>query len=355
MKHNPLIDKLHGEKRLSHQEWVNLIGTYTEEDRAYAAALAREIAQKHFGHRVYFRGIVEFSNICKNDCLYCGIRRSNQKVSRYRLSEADILECCREGWRLGYRTFVLQSGEDGYFTDERLEALVGAIRGEFPDCAITLSVGERSRESYQRLFDAGANRYLLRHETADPVHYGKLHPADMSFEHRLQCLYDLRDIGYQTGCGMMVGTPFQTPEQLAMDMELMGAFRPAMAGIGPFLPHQDTPFRDCPAGSQSLTLFLLSLTRILLPRVLMPSTTALGSVSEEGRKQGILAGCNVVMPNLSPQNVRKSYMLYDHKAGVNTDAESGLNQLKRQMEEIGYQVISSRGDYGEQAEKENAI
>lgn len=344
MTNQTRIDALRREHRLPTQDWATLIGTFTPEDRAYAAHAAQEVTRRIFGNQIYFRGIIEFTNICKNDCYYCGIRRSNACVTRYRLTEEEILSCCEEGHRLGYRTFVLQGGEDGHFTDERLITLVRRIRQDYPDCAITLSVGERSRASYQALFDAGADRYLLRHETADPTHYGLLHPGELTLAHRMQCLQDLKEIGYQTGCGMMVGSPHQQVSHLVRDMEFMEQFQPAMVGIGPFLPHKDTPFRDFPAGSQALTLFLLSLTRLMLPYVLLPSTTALGSQAGDGRQKGVLAGCNVVMPNLSPQSVRKQYMLYDNKAGVNSDAEHGLNLLKQQMEEIGRTVIIGRGD-----------
>lgn len=354
MDNKSLIDKLNQYKRLEHNEWTTLIGSFTEEDRAYAASLARSITKEHFGNKIYFRGIIEFSNICKNDCYYCGIRRSNCRLSRYRLSNEDILLCCREGYRLGYRTFVLQSGEDDYYTDERLVPLISAIRAKYPDCAVTLSIGERSRQSYEALFAAGASRYLLRHETANAGHYAKLHPEGMSFEHRINCLWQLKEIGYQTGCGMMVGTPFQTPETLAQDMELICEFQPAMVGIGPFIPHRDTPFGAEKAGSQELTLFLLSLTRIMLPRVLLPSTTALGTVAADGRINGVLAGCNVVMPNLSPLSVRKKYMLYDNKAGTEADAETGLLQLKKQMESIGREVVTGRGDHADYIKKEEA-
>lgn len=354
MDNKSLIEKLNQCKRLAHNEWAVLIGTYTEEDRAFAAFLAQNITKEHFGNRIYFRGIVEFSNICKNDCYYCGIRRSNRHVGRYRLTDEDILLCCREGYRLGYRTFVLQSGEDGYYTDERLVPLISAIKAEYPDCAVTLSIGERSRQSYEALFAAGADRYLLRHETANAGHYAKLHPEEMSFEHRINCLRQLKEIGYQTGCGMMVGTPFQTPETLAEDMELMCEFQPAMVGIGPFIPHSDTPFAAEKAGSQNLTLFLLSLTRIMIPKVMLPSTTALGTVAADGRINGVLAGCNVVMPNLSPLSVRKKYMLYDNKVGTETDAETGLRQLKEQMESIGREVVTGRGDHTDYIKKEEA-
>ncbi len=343
--HTELIDKLNERKGLSHAEWVTLISEFTEEDRKHAAALAEKITREHFGDAIYFRGIIEFSNVCRNDCYYCGIRRSNENVERYRLSEEDIMLCCKEGYRLGYRTFVLQSGEDAYWSGDRLIALIHSIRKAYPDCAITLSVGECSRESYEAMFEAGANRYLLRHETADFGHYARLHPEEMSLENRLRCLKDLKEIGFQAGCGMMVGTPFQTAESLALDMELMCDFKPAMAGIGPFIPHKDTPFNGCPTGSQELSLFLLSLTRIMLPDVLLPSTTALGTAAEDGRVQGVLAGCNVVMPNLSPQNVRKNYMLYNDKLGIELSAEESLQILKKQMDEIGKTVVTGRGDH----------
>ena len=340
-----IIDKLRRERKLTADEWLRIISTFTPEDREYAAVLARETAQERFGKSIYFRGIVEFTNICRCDCLYCGIRRSNSCVSRYRLTPEDILECCREGYDLGYRTFVLQGGEDPWWTDERLCALVREICGKYPDCAVTLSVGERSRESYERLRLSGASRYLLRHETADPELYARLHPAAQQLENRMRCLRDLRSLGYQTGCGMMVGAPYQTDGSLVRDMLFICAFRPQMVGMGPFIPHRDTPLRAFPAGSAEKTLLLLSLTRLALPDVLLPSTTALGSLSGDGRQRGILAGCNVVMPNLSPLSVREKYMLYDNKSGTDLDARESLEALRRQMQEIGYEVVCARGDY----------
>lgn len=263
----------------------------------------------------------------------------------YRLTPEDILACCDEGYDAGFRTFVLQGGEDGWFNDERMCSIVRSIKEKYPDCAVTLSLGERSRESYEKLYEAGADRYLLRHETADCQHYGILHPGCLSLENRLRCLKDLKEIGYQTGCGIMVGSPGQTSETLAKDMVYMREFDPQMVGIGPFLPHKDTPFRDQKAGSVELTLFVLALCRIMLPHALMPSTTALGTAESDGRKMGVLAGCNVVMPNLSPANVRKKYMLYDNKAGTDLTATEGIALLRRQMEEIGYEVVIGRGDF----------
>lgn len=342
-----LIARLAAGEALSHADWLSLLTTYSADDAEYAASLSRERTVQRFGRRIWFRGIIEFTNICKNDCLYCGIRRSNSAVSRYRLTEQQIMECCAEGYRFGYRTFVLQGGEDAYFNDERLCAIVRSIRANYPDCAITLSVGERSRASYEALFRAGADRYLLRHETADAAHYRRLHPTGMSFEGRMRCLRDLKDIGFQTGAGMMVGAPYQTPQTLARDMEFLAAFRPQMVGMGPFIPHKDTPLGGHAAGSSELTLFLLSLVRLMLPDVLLPATTALGTVKGDGRQAGVLVGCNVVMPNLSPMSVRKSYLLYDNKAGVDCDAGQSLALLRRQMEEIGYTVVSGRGDWAE--------
>lgn len=345
MTNRDLILKLDNNKSLSHDEWTRLIGTFTDEDRSYAAKLARDIAFSKFGNTIFFRGIIEFSNYCKNDCLYCGIRKSNICASRYRLEKEDILASCADGYSSGFRTFVLQGGEDPYFTDERICDIVSSIRYLYPDCAITLSLGERSRESYQKLFDSGANRYLLRHETADAEHYGKLHPSALSFENRIKCLRELKAIGYQTGCGMMVGAPFQTPEHLAKDMEFMCDFKPQMIGTGPFIPHQDTPFNEFAAGSAEKTLMMLSLCRIMLPDVLLPATTALGTIDGEGRKRGVLAGANVIMPNLSPASVRRKYMLYDGKVITGDDAAESLNVLRGHLAEIGYELFVGRGDF----------
>ena len=339
------IDKLNQEKRLSHDEWCRLIANCTESDREYARKLSAEITKERFGNRIYIRGIIEFSNICRNDCLYCGIRRSNRNAERYRLSDEDILLCCREGYALGYRTFVLQSGESASCEDQQFIDLIRKIKNLYPDCALTLSVGECRRETYEAMYAAGADRYLLRHETADPEHYAMLHPLEMSLEHRLQCLRELKEIGFQTGCGMMVGTPGQTPETLAKDMELLYELQPAMVGIGPFLPHKDTPFAQCRAGDQKLTLFLLSLTRIMLPDVLLPATGALGTAQNSGRVQGILAGCNVLMPNLSPQNVREKYMLYNNKPGTGLNARESLERLTRELDAIGRVTVTGRGDH----------
>ena len=348
MNNQQLIEMLNREHRLEKPQWEQLFATYTPEDLDFAADMARDITVRRFGKQIYFRGIVEFSNICKNDCLYCGIRCSNRNVSRYRLEPEDILKCCEEGYAAGFRTFVLQGGEDGWFTDQRMCGIIRNIKARHPDCAVTLSLGERSRESYQALYEAGADRYLLRHETADPAHYAMLHPAWQSFEHRMRCLRDLKEIGYQTGCGMMIGTPGQTPATLAKDMVFLSEFQPEMVGIGPFLPHQDTPFRCETPGSVETTLLSLALCRIMLPRALMPSTTALGTAENDGRKRGVLAGCNVVMPNLSPLEVRKKYMLNDNKAGTELTAAQGIAMLRQQMEEIGYEVVVGRGDFGKE-------
>ena len=348
MTNRELVDRLHAQGRLAHGEWVQLIDTFTPEDRAYAAELARSVAQREFGRSIYFRGIIEFTSICKNDCYYCGLRRSNRSAARYRLSEEDILACCAEGYAAGFRTFVLQGGEDGFFTDDVMCGIVSAMRAKYPDCAITLSLGERSRESYRRLREAGADRYLLRHETATHEHYARLHPPELSLENRLRCLRDLKELGYQTGCGCMVGAPYQTSADLARDMEFMAEFRPEMIGIGPFIPHHATPFAAFPPGSVELTLMLLSLCRIMLPRVMLPATTALGTLDGSGRKQGVLAGANVIMPNLSPRAVRKKYLLYDNKAITGDDAAESLEILRGHMAEIGYELRAGRDDWSQE-------
>ncbi len=339
-----LVDKLAAGERLTHGELVTLIDERTPDTAAYLAKKAVAVRQAIYGNTVYIRGLIEVSNICKNDCLYCGIRAGNPHCDRYRLTEEDILSACAEGYELGFRTFVLQGGEDGHFTDERLTSLLTAIKQAHPDCAVTLSLGERSRESYQRLFEAGADRYLLRHETATKSHYERLHPATLSFDNRMRCLRDLREIGYQVGCGFMVGSPYQTTDDIARDLEFIADFKPDMCGIGPFIPHKDTVFADRPAGTLDMTCYLLSIIRLIHPPVLLPATTALGTIHPEGRELGILAGANVVMPNLSPASVRKKYMLYNDKVSDGAESAQSKAELQRRMAAIGYEVVTARGD-----------
>lgn len=339
-----LIDKLSTERSLSLCEYEYIIANRTEESAALLAERAVAERKKHYGNAVFIRGLIEISNICKNDCLYCGIRRSNSDCVRYRLSEEDILSCCDEGYGIGFRTFVMQGGEDGYFTDERLCSIIKKIKLKYPDCAVTLSMGERSRESYQRLFDAGADRYLLRHETADADHYARLHPKEMSYDERMRCLNDLKEIGFQTGCGFMVGSPYQTYAHIAKDLKFIEEFQPHMCGIGPFIPHKATPFAKASAGSIELTCYLLSIIRSICPTILLPATTALGSLDPYGREKGILAGANVVMPNLSPMDTRKKYELYNNKLYTNAESAQALAELDRRMREIGYATVCARGD-----------
>lgn len=339
-----LLDKLERERGLTFSEYAELIGAETEALRKEAAERAVRLRKQIYGDQVFTRGLIEFTSYCKNDCHYCGLQRSNAEAERYRLSEEDILLCCMEGYRLGFRTFVLQGGEDPYFTDDRLVRIVRAIRAQHPDCAITLSIGERTHESYQRLFDAGAERYLLRHETANETHYQKLHPPELSLRHRLDCLEDLKRIGFQVGCGFMVGSPGQTVETLAEDFRFIQEFKPAMCGIGPFIPQHATVFRDEKQGDLHQTLFLLSLLRILQPNLLLPATTALGTVHPLGREMGIQAGANVVMPNLSPVEVRKKYLLYDNKICTGDESAACRSCLNRRMESIGYRLTETRGD-----------
>ena len=342
--------------KFSDDELLHYIATDDPAEGEALFARAREARSSHYGQDVYFRGLIEFSNYCKNNCYYCGIREGNLRVERYRLSLEEILECCRLGDLLGYRTFVFQSGEDPWFTDDRIVEMVEAVRGEFPDHAITLSIGERSRESYERFFRAGANRYLLRHETASEEHYRKLHPRQMSLRERKQCLRDLKDIGYQVGAGFMVGAPFQTPEYLLADLRFLQELEPHMVGIGPFLPQEDTPFRDCSRGSFEQTLRMVALTRLLLPRALIPATTALGTISPLGREKGLMAGANVVMPNLSPKAVRKLYALYDNKICTGDEAAECLLCMEGRIRNIGFEPTMVRGDMAgwEEAARINA-
>ena len=339
------IDKLQSSRCLSREEWIALIEGRTPDTAEYLFECARAEQNKYFGRQIYIRGLIEITNYCRNDCYYCGIRNSNRQAVRYRLDKEQILSCCAAGYELGFRTFVLQGGEDAYFSDTRMADIVRTIKERYADCAVTLSLGEKSRESYQTLFDAGADRYLLRHETADEAHYNCLHPTALSAKERKRCLYDLKEIGYQTGTGFMVGSPGQTAAHLAEDMLFIRQLEPQMVGIGPFVPHHDTPFAEEPGGTVELTLFLIGLLRLMLPGVLLPSTTALGTIDPMGREKGILAGANVVMPNLSPKEVRKKYELYDNKVSTGEEAAESKDLLQKKMESIGYTLAVSRGDF----------
>lgn len=340
-----LIDKLWGTQELSADEFYDLLSRRTEETEYYARCLAEKMKEKVYGTDIFIRGLIEFTNYCKNDCYYCGIRRSNSHTDRYRLSEEEILLCCQEGYNLGFRTFVLQGGEDGYFTDERMTSLIRSIKEKFPDCALTLSVGEKTYETYRAYREAGADRYLLRHETASETHYAMLHPKELSLSKRKECLRNLKKLGFQTGAGFMVGSPGQTTETLVEDFLFLKELNPEMVGIGSFIPHKDTPFGCEKQGRLEDTLFYLALLRLMLPKVLLPATTALGTIHPYGREMGIKAGANVVMPNLSPVSVRKKYLLYNNKICTGEEAAEGIRELKARMEKIGCRIVTDRGDY----------
>ena len=340
-----VIDKLIELHNLSKAEYLELL-QYREDEEAVGRLQAEAVRlwKQYYGIKVFTRGLIEFTNYCKNNCYYCGIRRGNPHVNRYRLTRDEILECCRQGYGLGYRTFVLQGGEDPYYTDERIAEIIRAIKTEFPDCAITLSVGEKSCDSYRLFKEAGADRYLLRHETADESHYRSLHPAEMSLANRKQCLFDLKKLGYQVGAGFMVGSPGQTLSNIAEDLLFLQELKPEMVGIGPFIPHHDTIYAEEKAGSVDLTLFLLSVIRIMLPKVLLPATTALGTLDPRGREKGLSVGANVVMPNLSPVENRKLYELYDNKICTGEEAAECRGCLSRRVESAGYHLVEERGD-----------
>lgn len=342
--HREIVDHLKNEKNISMEELEILLCADEEETADYLMAQAAETARSYYGNHIYIRGLIEFTNYCRNDCYYCGIRKSNGRAQRYRLDEAQILSCCAKGYELGFRTFVLQGGEDPFFTDSKICDLVSKIKTRYPDCAVTLSIGEKTRESYQAYFDAGADRYLLRHETADEAHYRLLHPETLSCANRKRCLYELKEIGYQTGCGFMVGSPGQTVGTLYEDLQFIRELHPEMVGIGPFIPQKDTPFGDQSAGTLEMTLRLLAIIRLMNPEVLLPATTALGTIHPRGRELGIRAGANVVMPNLSPVDVREKYKLYDNKICTGDEAAECRFCMERRMESIGYQVVVSRGD-----------
>ena len=340
-----IVDKLRRQRRLAPEEYRRLLEHADDAIAAYAAREARAVARERFKNGVFVRGLVEITSFCRNDCLYCGLRRSNAQLARYRLSEEQIVDACRAGHAAGFRTFVLQGGEDPALDDGRVERLLRRLRADFPDSALTLSLGERSPQTYRRWREAGADRYLLRHEAADAACYARLHPPEMSQQRRLSCLDTLRGLGYQTGAGMMVGAPGQGVADLVADLSYLERFRPEMVGIGPFLPQQQTPLAGSPPGSAARTLLLLSLVRLMLPDALLPATTALASLLTDGRERGILAGANVVMPNLSPPDVRTRYAIYDHKLASGAEAADGLRELERRLGAIGYRIDYARGDF----------
>lgn len=340
-----LIEALAQHHNLTDAELKRLIVNRTPQDAELLAQEANALRDSVYGKRVFMRGLIEFTSYCKNDCLYCGLRRSNCNAQRYRLSDEDIMSCAEQGYSLGLRTFVLQGGEDAYFTDDRLCAIVSQLKSSYPDCAVTLSVGERSADSYKRLRTAGADRFLLRHETADPLHYSKLHPKEQTLETRLQALSDLKAAGFQTGCGFMVGSPYQTVDCIVKDLRFIKSFSPEMVGIGPFIPHRDTPFAAYPQGTAELSLFVLSIVRLLLPEVLLPATTALGTVADNGRELGIKAGANVVMPNLSPADVRDKYSLYNGKICTGAEAAENIAELRKKIESVGYSPVTDIGNH----------
>lgn len=338
-----LVEKLYQNRSLSKAEFVTLINS-DGETRERLRALAEKVRKENYGDGIYVRGLIEFTNYCKQNCLYCGIRRGNKNCRRYRLSFDEIMSCCEEGYRLGFRTFVLQGGEDPYFTDDKICEIIKAVKEKFPDCALTLSIGEKSKESYERYFNCGADRYLLRHETADKNHYEKLHPENQRFENRVKCLEYLKEIGYQVGCGFMVGSPYQTAESLAEDLLFIKKLNPQMVGLGPFIHHADTEFKTFPDGTLDQTLLMLSIVRIMIPKVLLPATTALATIHPLGRELGIKAGANVVMPNLSPVDVRKDYQLYDNKVCTGEESAQCKSCLERRIESVGCKIVIDRGD-----------
>ncbi|WP_455656472.1 [FeFe] hydrogenase H-cluster radical SAM maturase HydE [Phascolarctobacterium sp.] len=344
-----LIQTLRHKQQLPSAQMQLLLTAAFSDDaaRTELARQAQQTAQTVFGNKIYIRGLIEFTNYCRNDCYYCGIRRSNAAASRYRLSKKQILSCCEQGYALGFRTFVLQGGEDLTYSDADMAAIITAIRQAYPDCAITLSVGERSRTTYQLWKEAGADRYLLRHETANDEHYARLHPAELKLSNRKRCLYDLKELGYQVGTGFMVGSPWQTLDNLLSDLAFISELQPQMIGIGPFIPHHATPFKNYPAGTLAQTLTMLSVLRLMFPKVLLPATTALGTIAFNGRELGILAGANVVMPNLSPADVRQNYLLYDNKLCSGAEAAEAKNDLAARLHAIGYEIAEGRGDYKE--------
>ncbi len=338
-----IIDFLSENHYLSEEEYLFLIKNRNEETAGYLRQKADEVRKKVYNNKIFIRGLIEISNICKNDCYYCGIRSSNKNCERYKLSEKDILSCCENGYKLGFRTFVLQGGE-GVFSADDISDIVKKIKEKYPDCAVTLSLGEYQKSDYKKMKNAGADRYLLRHETICKEHYGKLHPQNMSYENRLRCLKDLKDLNFQVGCGFLVGSPYQSDEIIAKEFKFIEEFSPEMCGIGPFIPQKDTPFKNEKSGTAEETAYYLSIIRLIKPNILLPATTALGTIKEGGRELGILSGANVLMPNLSPENTRKKYALYDNKLATGVESAEQIEKLKEQIKNIGYEILVDKGD-----------
>ena len=340
-----LVDTLRTCHDLAPDQYMALFTMRDPQDVEYLFGQAREVAQRQFGKGIYLRALIELSNVCRNDCLYCGIRRSNSRVTRYTLSHDQVLACCEQGYRVGFRTFVLQGGEWGEERSQWIADLIRDIRQGWPDCAITLSLGEHPRETYALWRQAGADRYLLRHETHNERLYSLLHPQELTIKHRLQCLNWLKELGYQVGAGIMVGAPYQSLKSIVEDIQYLVSFKPHMIGMGPFIPQHDTPFARFPAGSVDMTARLYAILRLALPQALIPSTTAMATLAPDGRIRGILAGANVVMPNLSPKDNRRHYALYDHKASLGAESVEGIKKLADELATIGYHIDWSRGDY----------
>lgn len=339
-----LIDELYNNNNLSPDKLLLLLDNSDNESKQYLHTKANETRLQVYGDKVYMRGLIEFTNYCKNNCRYCGIRKDNKNANRYRLSKEEIIKCCIEGYEIGYRTFVLQGGEDYYYNDEKMIDIISTIKSLYEDVAVTLSIGEKSYDTYKKYYDAGADRYLIRHETKSRQLYDSLHP-NMSYDNRIRCLYDLRDIGYQIGAGFMVGLPNQTNEDYVKDLIFLKELQPHMVGIGPFMPQSNTPLANEKSGTADKTCILLSLIRLILPEVLLPATTALGSISEKGREQGLRAGANVIMPNLSPMSVREKYSLYDGKISTGDEGAQCKKDIEEKIKIAGYQIDMSKGDH----------
>ncbi len=338
-----IIDFLSENHYLTEEEYLFLIKNRNEETASYLRQKADEVRKKVYNNKIFIRGLIEISNICKNDCYYCGIRCSNKNCERYKLSETEILSCCENGYKLGFRTFVLQGGEEVFSADD-ISGIVKKIKEKYPDCAVTLSLGEYQKSDYEKMKNAGADRYLLRHETICKAHYEKLHPQNMSYDNRMRCLKDLKDLSFQVGSGFLVGSPYQSPEIIAKEFKFIEEFSPEMCGIGPFIPQKDTPFKNEKSGTAEETIFYLSVIRLIKPNILLPATTALGTIKDGGREAGILAGANVLMPNLSPENTRKKYALYDNKLATGVESAEQIEKLKEQIKNIGYEIVVDKGD-----------
>ncbi len=339
---NKLIEKAYKEEKFNIEEIIELL-SFGDDDTQELFDSADYIRRKYVGDEIHLRGLIEFSNFCERNCYYCGLRKDNKKLSRYRLTPQEIINYSVKCEELGYRTVVLQSGEDSYYTVEILSNIIKEIKQK-TNLAVTLCIGERNKYEYKRLFDAGADRYLLKFETSDPVLYYKLHP-DLLYENRRKKILELKEIGYQIGSGIIVGLPGQTINSIAQDIIWFDELELDMIAIGPYVHHQETPLENIKFKDLSLVLKIIAITRIMTKDTLIPATTAISTLDIfNGRRRALEVGANVIMPNVIPPHLREKYQIYPKNKILLQEPESQKKEIETMITYIGRMIAKSRGD-----------